>query len=295
MGRIGVYLERYNISSGGEMNALMRFAQVARKYNHRVDFLFRPDIFRIPEYDAIYIRALTDPLNAAYAAARTAEMHGVRVIDDPDSIRICCDKVSMYQHLIRAGVVIPETRFVQEQELTREHGARLLEELGRPMVLKAPHSSFSLYVEKAETPAEFITIGKRFFRRADRIVAQKFIRSVFDWRIGVLGGEPLYACKYGIPSRRWKILTYTPEGHTVRGSIKAAPLAEIPPLLMQRAVEAANAVGQGLYGVDLKQVNGDFVVIEVNDNPTIYAGEEDHKAPDLYDRLVRYLIPGNPS
>lgn len=295
MGRIGVYLERHNVSSGGEMNALMRFAQVARKYNHRVDFLFRPDIYRISEYDAIYIRALTDPLNAAYAAARTAEMHGVRVIDDPDSIRICCDKVSMYQHLIHAGVAIPETRFVEEHELTRECGARLLEELGSPMVLKAPNSSFSMYVEKAASPSEFITIGKRFFRRADRIVAQKFVRSVFDWRIGVLGGQPLYACKYGIPSRRWKILTYTPEGHTVSGSIKAVALSEIEPLLIQRAVEAANAVGYGLYGVDLKQVNGDFVVIEVNDNPTICAGEEDHKAPNLYDRLVQYLIPESSS
>ncbi len=291
MGRIGVYLERYNVSSAGEMNALMRFAQVARKYNHRVDFLFRPDIYRISEFDAIYIRALTDPLNATYAAARTAEMHGIRVIDDPVSIRICCDKVSMYQHMLKAGVKIPDTRFIEEHELTREHGARLLDELGSPMVLKAPNSSFSMYVEKVENPSEYISIGKRFFRRADRIVAQKFTRSVFDWRIGVLGGEPLYACKYGIPSKQWKILTYTPEGHTVRGSIKAIALPEIEPLLLQRATEAANAVGNGLYGVDLKQVNGDFVVIEVNDNPTIYAGEEDQKARDLYDRLVRYLIP----
>ncbi|HSG99292.1 MAG TPA: RimK family alpha-L-glutamate ligase [candidate division Zixibacteria bacterium] len=290
MGELGIYVERYTISNSSEMNALMRLSQVARKLNHRVDFLFRPDMYKIPEYDALYIRALTDPLNSAYVAARTAEMLGLRVLDDPDSIRICCDKVCMYRHLQSAGAPIPETRFIDRHELNKAWAERLLDELGRPVVLKAPNSSFSMYVEKAEKPDEALAIAKRFLRRADRVVAQRFIRSSFDWRVGILAGQPLYVCQYMIPRARWKIMTHTPEGRTIEGSTRGIPLEAAPPGLLDCAVNAAKAIGGGLYGVDLKQVEDSFVVIEVNDNPTINAGEEDQASGELYERLIQYLL-----
>ena len=291
MGLLGIYVERYTISSSDDMNSLMRLSQVARKLGHRMDFLFRPDMYKIPEYDAIYIRALTDPLNSAYVAARTAEMHGLRVIDDPDSIRICCDKVNMYRHLMRKDVPIPTTRIVEEDEVSLDLGRFLLKELGDPIVLKAPNSSFSMYVEKASTPQEFVTVARRFLRRSDRLLAQRFVKSTFDWRVGVLGGEPLYVCQYAIPRKRWKILTHTPDGRTVVGPVKAFKLSDVPPALLQTAVAAADAVGKGLYGVDLKQTGDSFVVIEVNDNPTINAGEEDRASAELYERLISYLLP----
>ena len=291
MGQLGIYVERSTISSSDEMNALMRLSQVARKLGHRVDFIFRPDMYKIPEYDAIYIRALTDPLNSAYVTARTAEMHGVRVIDDPESIRICCDKVNMYHHLIRNNVPIPETRIIDRNQVNSLFAKGIIDDLGSPVVLKAPNSSFSLYVEKASNPEEFLTVSKRFFRRADRIVAQQFIRSSFDWRVGVMGGEALYACQYVIPKKRWKIVSYTSDGKTIYGPVKAVPLDKTPNGLIDCAINAANAIGNGLYGVDLKQVEDSFIVIEVNDNPTINAGDEDQVNGDLYERLIKFLLP----
>lgn len=291
MGQLGVYVERYTISSADEMNALMRLSQVARKLGHRVDFIFRPDMYKIPEYDAIYIRALTDPLNSAYVTARTAEMHGVRVIDDPESIRICCDKVNMYHHLMRNKIPIPETRIIDRSQINSLFAKKIIDDLGSPVVLKAPNSSFSLYVEKASTPEEFLTVSKRFFRRADRIVAQQFIQSAFDWRVGVMGGEPLYVCQYVIPKKRWKIVSYTPDGKTIYGPVKAVPLGKTPKGLIDCAIKAAGAIGTGLYGVDLKQVEDSFIVIEVNDNPTINAGDEDQGNGDLYERLIKFLLP----
>lgn len=291
MAQLGIYVERYTISSSDEMNALMRLSQVARKMGHRVDFIFRPDMYKIPEYDAIYIRALTDPLNSAYVTARTAEMHGVRVIDDPESIRICCDKVNMYHHLIQNNVPIPETRIVDRNKINRQLAIKIIDEMGSPVVLKAPNSSFSLYVEKASTPEEFLSVSKRFLRRADRIVAQRFIQSAFDWRVGVMGGDPLYACQYVIPKKRWKIVSYTPDGKTVYGPVKAVPIDKTPKGLIDCATKAAAAIGTGLYGVDLKQTDDKFVVIEVNDNPTINAGDEDQGNSDLYERLIKFLLP----
>ncbi|MFH1699467.1 MAG: RimK family alpha-L-glutamate ligase [Candidatus Zixiibacteriota bacterium] len=290
MGQLGMYVERYTISSSDEMNTLMRLSQVARRMGHRVDFLFRPDMYKIREYDAIFIRALTDPLNSAYVAARTAEMNGIKVIDDPDSIRICCDKVNMYQRLINSGIPIPETRIINRTEVNSTMAGKLFSDLGRPVVIKAPNSSFSRNVEKASTIEEFAPIARRFLRRADRVVVQQFIQSSFDWRVGVLDGEPLYVCQYTIPKKRWKILTYTPDGKTVHGPVKGIPLHKAPARLIKCALKAANSIGNGLYGVDLKQTDKGYVIIEVNDNPTINAGEEDRVNGELYERLIRYLF-----
>jgi len=107
--------------------------------------------------------------------------------------------------------------------------------------------------------------------------------------VGVLAGEILYVCQYHIPKSRWKILTYTDKGQTIYGRLRAFGTNEVSPRLLTTAINAAAAIGNGLYGVDLKQLDDDFVVIEVNDNPTISEGEEDQKAPHLYERLVRYL------
>lgn len=290
MADIGVFIERYTVSSSEQMGALMRLGQVAYRLGHRLDFLFRPDMYKIPEYDAIFIRALTDPLNSAYIASRLAQMHGLRVIDDPDSIYICCDKVNMYRRLINAGVPIPTTVFLGESDLTKQKGKELLDTLGDPIVLKAPNSSFSMYVEKVSTPEQFVSVSLRYLRRADRVVAQKFVRSQFDWRVGVLAGRPLYVCQYMIPKRRWKIMTYTEGGRAIYGQVKGVNLFDADTRLLERALQAAAAIGKGLYGIDLKQIDGDYMVIEVNDNPTISENEEDQEAPDLYEYLIRYLV-----
>jgi hypothetical protein len=41
--------------------------------------------------------------------------------------------------------------------------------------------------------------------------------------------------------------------------------------------------------VDLKEVNGDYVVVEVNDNPSIYAGYEDSVDKDIYQKNHQLL------
>jgi glutathione synthase/RimK-type ligase-like ATP-grasp enzyme len=290
MANIGVFIERYTLTRSEEMGALMKLGQVAHINRHRLDFLFRPDMYKIPQYDAIFIRALTDPLNSSYVAARLAQMNNLRVIDDPDSIIICCDKVNMYRHLKQAGVPMPDSLFLEEADLTLKKGKEFLDVLGCPLVLKAPNTSFSMYVERIYTPEDFVKIGKRFLRRADLIVAQRFVQSEFDWRVGVLAGEPLYACQYLIPKRQWKISSYTVTGKEISGSVKGFELNKVNPKLLETAVLAARAIGKGLYGIDLKQVGDDFVVIEVNDNPTIAEDEEDQKAPHIYEKLIRYLV-----
>jgi glutathione synthase/RimK-type ligase-like ATP-grasp enzyme len=289
VGNLAIFIERSAIGRSNEFEALMRYRAAAEELGHRADYLFRRELRRIPKYDAVLIRALTDPMNSSYVAARIAELNGKPVIDDSRSILICCDKVHMYRRLMAAGVAIPRTEFCDPPEVTAARGRDLLDLLGPRLVLKAPNSCFSQHVEQVTTPEEFAKVGERFLRRADRLVVQQFVESDFDWRIGVLGGEPLFACRYVIPEETFKIMAVV-DGRTVSCRVEAVPVAEAPAHVVSAAVAAANAIGRGLYGVDLKDDRGRAVVIEVNDNPTINAEEEDRCAPDAYARIVRHLL-----
>ena len=215
MARLAIFTERYTIRRAVELTALTNFRMAAAKLGLDADFIFRSEIMNIPRYDGLLIRALTDPLNTSYVAARLAEVHGLRVIDEPDSIMVCCDKVNMYQHLMRASVPIPETCFLTEDEVTVEQARELFETYGRPLVLKAPNSSFSAYVEKAHDEASFVKVGKRFLRRADRLVVQQYLPSSFDWRVTILDGKVLFVVKYVMAPGAWR--AHDRDGATTAG------------------------------------------------------------------------------
>lgn len=289
MARLAIFTERYTIRRAVELTALTNFRIAAAKLGHDCDFLFRSEIMNIPRYDGLLIRALTDPLNTSYVAARLAEVHGLRVIDEPDSIMVCCDKVNMYQHLMRADVPIPDTCFLTEDEVTIEQAKELFESYGRPLVLKAPNSSFSAYVEKVHDEAAFVKVGKRFLRRADRLVVQQYLPSSFDWRVTILDGKVLFAVKYVMAKGAWKAHDKDTEGRPNICEVVGVERSQIDPRLIEVALKAGNSIGRSLYGVDLKEIDGSFMVIEVNDNPNIDAGVEDINSPEVYRNVVRHL------
>jgi glutathione synthase/RimK-type ligase-like ATP-grasp enzyme len=288
--RLAIYTERYTIRSSVELTALSNFRNAAFELGHEADFMFRNELKFLRNYDAVFIRALTDPLNTSYVVARWAEIQGKRVLDTSDSIRICCDKVAMYHRLARAGVPLPETRCLRQADLDPGHAGGLFEALGTPLVLKAPNSSFSAYVDRVTTPEAFVRVGQRFLRRADRLIVQQYLPSLFDWRVILLHGRVLAVLQYRFAADAWRTMERGPDGSA--GITRCIAREHAPPALLETARAAAAAIGDSLYGVDLKEIEGGYVVIEVNDNPTIAATEEDRANPEIYTDIVRYLVEG---
>jgi len=262
--RLAIFTERYTIRSAVELTALSNFRLAAFELGHGLDFVFKNELKYLDQYDRILIRSLTDPLNTSYVVARHAELLGKRVLDTSDAIRICCDKVNMYRHLQRADVPIPETRILDEAAIDVAVAEDLFETLGIPLVLKAPNSSFSTFVDKASNPEEFVRIGKRFLRRADRIVVQQYLPSAFDWRVITLHGKVLAVVEYRFATDKWKVMQRGAEGE--QAVTRAVPRDEAPQALIDVALAAANAIGTSLHGVDLKEIDGSYYVIEVNDS-----------------------------
>jgi glutathione synthase/RimK-type ligase-like ATP-grasp enzyme len=265
-----------------DARALQRFIRAAEAHSIEAELITRDDYGSLAEYDALFIRATTVVNNYTFRFSRRAQSEGLVVMDDPDSIVRCANKVFLAELFDRNRIPAPKTVVVH-----KDNRNLVLMQLGLPCILKQPDSSFSQGVIKVRTREEYRAAIDPLLEKSDMIIAQEFVPTEFDWRIGIIDRTPLYACRYYMARGHWQIYNHTKKGSASSGRADTVPIAEAPPAVVQTALRAANAVGDGLYGVDLKMVRNHPVVIEVNDNPSIEAGVEDLVLKDaLYDTIM---------
>jgi glutathione synthase/RimK-type ligase-like ATP-grasp enzyme len=132
---------------------------------------------------------------------------------------------------------------------------------------------------------------RAMLEKSDLIIAQEFLPTEFDWRVGIIDREPLYVCKYFMAPKHWQIIKNEKEGGRSYGRSENVAVEDAPPKVLRTALRAAGLIGDGLYGVDLKTSGSNCYVIEVNDNPSIEAGLEDGVLKDeLYTRIMKVFL-----
>jgi glutathione synthase/RimK-type ligase-like ATP-grasp enzyme len=265
---------------------LMHWAKVAAPQGVEVEPITRKDLARLAEFDALFIRETTSIRNHTYHFARRAMMEGMPVIDDPISMIRCTNKVYLWERLTHAGLPMPETIVIQEPA----DAVRAADLLGFPVVVKIPDGSFSRGVRKADTMEALKTTVSEFFKETDLLLAQRFLPTQFDWRVGVLAGQPLFVCQYTMAKKHWQIVRHRENGSPIEGGARTFPIDRVPPEVLDAGVRAASLIGDGLYGVDLKETTDGVFIIEINDNPNLDHGVEDLVAKaDLWNRLTRWF------
>ncbi|MCA9304219.1 MAG: RimK family protein, partial [Phycisphaerales bacterium] len=264
---------------------LARFRRVAARFGMASELIERSDKGRIGEFDALFIRETTYVNHWTYRFARRAEAEEMVVIDDPRSIMRCTNKVFLAETMARHRVATPRTLV-----LTKENAMAGLQTLGFPCVLKLPDSSFSNGVSRVDKESDAPGMLASCFETTDLLVAQEYVPTDFDWRIGVLGGKALFACRYGMAAEHWQIIKRDADG-VHEGDSETMLVEDAPKEVIKLAVRASNLMGDGLYGVDIKIVKGKPVIIEINDNPNIDAGVEDAALGDeLYLRIMQHFF-----
>ena len=282
---LGILVNPEETDAPSDPRAIRKFMRAAERLGIRPFLISRSDAPRLAEYDALFIRETTSVNHHTYRFSRRAEAEGLVVIDDPVSILRCTNKVYQAELFERYHIPCPKTLI-----LNRENASEIADQIGFPVILKRPDSSFSQGVKKAGTPEELEEILASFFADSELVVAQAFTPSTFDWRIGVLDGRALYACRYYMARGHWQILKAQGPRRSY-GKVETLTVEEAPRRAVKTAVKAAGLIGNGLYGVDLKEVKGRFLVMEVNDNPSIDAGCEDAILKDgLYQTIMQCFL-----
>ncbi len=267
--------------------ALQKFLTVAEKLGCYVEFITKQDYARVRDFDILFIRTTTAVNHYTYRFARRAQSGGLAVIDSPESILKCANKVYLAELLKSAKINTPKSAIISSMK-----ELKLIKNIDFPCVLKLPDSSFSLGVKKVNNNEELKENLSVMLKQSDLILVQEFVPTQFDWRIGILNNEILFACKYFMAKDHWQIYNW---GTSVKddqsGPFECLQVDKVPKHIANIALKTTKLIGNGLYGVDIKDIDGKAVVIEVNDNPNIDAGIEDEVSGDtIYKKLIKHLI-----
>lgn len=262
------------------------FLDAAESLGFNAELITRDDYSRIAEFDALFIRETTAVNHYTYKFSRRAFAEGLVVIDDPASILKCCNKVYLAEVLAKARIPIPKTLIVHKDNCHMVENV-----IGFPCVLKKPDSSFSQGVIKVANSFELQKNLELLLDDSDLVIAQEYLPTEYDWRVGVLDGKPLFACKYFMAKNHWQIYNWLDKNRKKFGKVETLPVENVPPEIIETALKAANLIGNGFYGVDLKKANGKTLVIEVNDNPSLEDGEEDKfLGQELYLTILKSFL-----
>ena len=260
--------------------AMQKFRDAAEVLGMTAECITSRDAHRLTDFDALFIRDTTNVDHYTYQLSRQAADAGMVVIDDPDSILRCNNKIYLNELLNRHHIPTPKTMVVHKGNVDQ-----IVSTLGLPCILKQPDGAFSLGVVKIEAEETLLEKVNELLRQSELILAQEYLPTEFDWRIGVLDQRPLFVCKYYMAPGHWQIIKHEQQRMS-EGRTEALSVGEAPDDVVRIAVQAANLIGDGFYGVDLKQVGSQYYVIEINDNPNVDAGNEDAVLSDALYREV---------
>ena len=264
--------------------ALDFFVHTGEEMGLNVDFIERNDSKSIAEYDALFIRATTSVNHYTYRMARRAAQENLVVIDDPQSIVKCSNKVYLAELMRTHQILTPETTFLSKYDKT-------FPPIEFPCVLKRPDSAFSHGVVKIEDYKSLLKSLQVFFKTSDIVLVQPFIPTEFDWRVGVLDNKPIFACRYYMAKNHWQIYNWDARQETREGITETVPMHEVPDAVVKTALKSTRLIGDGLYGVDIKSHGDKHYVIEVNDNPNIDFGNEDKiLGESLYQQIMNVFL-----
>ncbi|GAB7093587.1 lysine biosynthesis protein LysX [Halolamina litorea] len=187
-------------------------------------------------------------------ATRFLAHYDVPVVNNPETARVCADKVETSLALADAGVPTPETTVA----FTKESALEAIEAFGYPCVLKPVVGSWGRLMAKIESrsAAEAVLEHKETLGHYEHSVfyVQQFVEKPGrDLRVVTVDGEPVAAMSRS--SDHW--LT-----NAATGAETAA--LDIDDEVERLAREASAAVGGGLLGVDLMELEDGYTVHEVN-------------------------------
>ncbi|MEQ9591240.1 MAG: RimK family protein [Cyclobacteriaceae bacterium] len=267
--------------------ALKRFYKAALETGFNTEFITKNDFDQLIQYDALFIRDTTNVNHYTFRFAKKAASLGLVVIDDPESILKCTNKVYLHELLTANKVLTPRA-----QVITEDNCEKLPQKMAYPFILKQPDGAFSKGVFKINSLEEFVEKRELMFETSDLLIAQEFLPTAFDWRVGIIDGQVLYVCRYYMAEEHWQIVNWNAKKEDSKeGDGDTIPVDQAPSGLLKTALKATSLIGTGLYGVDMKEVDGKFYVIEINDNPNIDAGIEDRILKDkLYTTVMEVLL-----
>ena len=271
--KIAILIDSDDKHSPSDTLALKKFEQAAIKCGLTPYFIMAKDIEELKKFNALFIRCMTAESHYSMDFVKKAKELNIISLDNENTILYGSNKANYYKHMMNLSVLdlnkikIPKTYNLAEYLLIPFDCYTLK----FPIICKSPNGFFCENVKKIENRKELNEI----FNNDPYMLLQEYIPTSYDWRIGILNNKPLFACKYWMAKDHWQIAKHENDS-IIWGDVECIDLKYAPQGVIDLAIASTKVIGEtGLFGVDIKDYNGQYYLIEVNDNPNIEAGFED--------------------
>lgn len=229
------------------------------------------------------VRPSLDGVEPGIAKLRGMRARGVAVLNGPEAILACHDKLVTALRLGRAGLPHPETAYLSASSSRRD-----VSRLRYPVVVKPRFGSRGQHVSRCVDPDALGSLLGRlrkhaWFRRQGALIQELVSAAGHDLRLLVAGGRVVGAVRRVAAPGEWRT-------NVALGAVRRPVLPE--PAECELAVAAAAAAGADLAGVDLiPRPDGSLAVLEVNGAPEFTAAYS-VDGRDVFEAvLVSLLLP----
>jgi [lysine-biosynthesis-protein LysW]---L-2-aminoadipate ligase len=192
-----------------------------------------------PRFDAVLGRSVSQQRTSHLLA--WFDRWGIPVINHPDTLNTCNDKLLTSSALAQAGLPQPRTRVAFNVDMAME----ALEELGYPAVIKPAIGSWGRLLGRVNGPDAARSLLEHKLRLGSfhhgTIYLQEYVEKAGrDIRSFVVGGETIAAI-------------YRSSDHWITNTARGAEATNCPvtPEIDELSRRAAEAVGSGILAVDL--------------------------------------------
>jgi ribosomal protein S6--L-glutamate ligase len=184
---------------------------------------------------------------------------GVRCLNGPDSISNARDKFRSLRVLGRAGLPTPRTLLCRRPE---EIGRKVQLIGGPPVLIKVVQGGQGPGAIVAENMDSIVSIVESFWEAGRNILLQQVMGRGREVRAFVVGGRVIAAVRRAPLAARSRGVQYQRQARVGPGEP-----AELTRQYRALAIQAAQALGLTVAGVDLHEGKGGPVVMEVNAAP----------------------------
>jgi glutathione synthase/RimK-type ligase-like ATP-grasp enzyme len=290
--KLAILYDKHAKYSPSNLLAIDRFCESAYLLHVKPIIIGASNVDGISAYNGLFIRDTTHPKHYTYQLSMAAENFGLKVLDSTYAIDKGCNKIWQIERFREHNIQHPKSTFT-----TWMNYGHFDNNIDYPVVIKIPDSCFSQGVYLVKNKEEFIETIVKIFKKGTiydySLIVQEFIKTDFDWRIGILDKKIIFACKYYMVDHDWKIIKYDRNGNYIEGHHEAVSIDSIPSKVTDIAYQCMKFLDEGLYGIDIKETKEKCYAIEINDNPSIDGGVEDKiEGSKIYEAILKWFKKG---
>ena len=205
---------------------------------------------------------------------------GARIINTPNGLRMCNDKLHTQIKLTSLGVKTPWTISVINKDSKFLKQIESLKDPLIPCVLKTNHGTHGIGVMKIDSKESLISVVQAFLDQQIPILIQEYIEHNASYRIIMLGDKVLASNK-----KTNEDADFRTNSHLGSTTEKHEP--------NEKEIAICKTISSGFKcnfcAIDYLLVNDEVIVLEVNGSPGLEYIQKDYPDRNLTDEIVKYI------